>query len=68
MCDRVVNNQSNTGLAIDLYLIIFYNIHILAKMVITLDLFKTCIKTEKLAEVIEDLTNRIKDLREFRDV
>lgn len=68
MCDSVVNNQRNMGLAIDLYLIILYNIHILRKMVMMLDLFKTCIKTEKLDEVIEDLTNRIKDLKKFRDV
>ena len=33
-----------------------------------LSLFKTCQKKEKLVEVIEDLTDRIKDLGEFRDV
>ena len=33
-----------------------------------LGLFKTCQKKEKLVKVIEDLTDRIKDPREIRDV
>ena len=68
MCDSMVNHQSNMGLAIDLYLIVFCNIHVLGKIVVILSLFKTCQKKEKLVEVIEDLTDRIKDLGEFRDV
>lgn len=64
----MVNHQNNTGLAIDLDLIAFYNIHVLGKIVMMLDLFKACQKKEKFTEVIEDLTNRIKDLGEFRDV
>lgn len=56
MCDNMVNHQSNMGLAIDLYLIVFYNIHVLGKIVVILSLFKTCQKKEKLVEVIEDLT------------
>lgn len=68
-------------LAIDLYLIVFYNIHILGKIVMVLGLFNNlgktvmilglftiCQKKEKLADVIKELTNRIKDIGEFRDV
>lgn len=68
MCDSMVNHQSNMGLTIDLYLIVFCNIHVLGKIVVILSLFKTCQKKEKLVEVIEDLTDGIKDLGEFRDV
>lgn len=77
----VWSTVSNMGLAIDLYLIVFYNIHILGKIVMVLGLFKTLGKTvmilglfktyqrkEKLADVIKELTNRIKDLGELRDV
>lgn len=68
MCDSMVNHQSNMGLTIDLYLIVFCNIHVLGKIVVILSLFKTCQKKEKLVEVIEDLTDGIKDFGEFRDV
>lgn len=47
-------------LAINLCFIVFYSIHVLGKIVMMLELFRDCQKKEKLAAVIEDLTDEIK--------
>lgn len=53
----------------DLYLIVFYNIQVLGKMIMMLGLLKTYHKNEKKStEVIEDLTNKIKILENSKMV
>lgn len=56
------------GEEINLYLIIFCNVHILGKIVMSLGLFKTYQNKEKLSEIINGFTSRINDLGKIRDV